>query len=103
MKGLIIKQCNTYFVEVNNKRTKSSYAYIKNQKLAQKLYNENYDIQRKYNILVLERPHSGGYSNTHVVHNNNTHCNLIGTNGNVDSVKELLKNNYIPSIIKILK
>ncbi len=46
------------------------------------------------------RPQSSKYDNLHVIRHENV-FNLIGTNGQTDELAELLKYDYLPSLVKI--
>jgi hypothetical protein len=96
----IISQNGVFLISVQNKRMKS-YAYIINQEDV-----PNKDIlyfEKKFNfeIIGLNRI-SSGYDNLHIVKYEDL-FNLIGTNGNTNSLKVLLKHNYIPNLVKLIK
>jgi hypothetical protein len=95
--GIINEQNGIYFVEFKNKRSKKVSAYIVNQNIA-KLY-----LNKKCNFkaIFLIRPQSSGYDNLHVIRFDNI-FNLTGSNGSIDKLEDLLKVNYIPSVVEII-
>ena len=101
IKGKIVRQNGTFLLEVSNKRIKSGYAYIINQNdinTKDILYSEK---EYNFEIIGLNRC-SQGYQNLHIVLHTDI-FNLIGTNGNVDELKTLLKHDYIPCLVKLIK
>lgn len=96
IKGEIISQNGIYLVPVNNSRTEA-YAYIVNQEDVEKdLYGKTYEFE----IVGIIRP-SKGYLNTHIIRGGDM-FNLIGTNGQLSLLKDLLKADYIPSLVRLI-
>lgn len=96
LKGKLVKQNGLYFAQFKNKRSKCVTAYILNQKECKNLAGNKYYFQ----FLTMIRPQSSGYDNLHVI-KYETIFNLIGTNGQTDDLEELLKYDYLPSLVKI--
>lgn len=98
----IINQYGVYFIEVCNKRTKSSHAYIINQEDVPEDY---YNKEHIFKVIAVNRPMSGGYDNLHVVlRKNSDYFGLVGTNaGSIDSYKDLSKCDYLPCVVKLIK
>ena len=101
IKGKIVRQNDTFLLEVSNKRIKSGYAYIINQNDINTKDILYFEKEYNFEIIGLNRC-SQGYQNLHIVLHTDI-FNLIGTNGNVDELKTLLKHDYIPCLVKLIK
>ena len=100
IKGKLVEQNGIYFAEFSNKKYNDFCAYIINQKDAKHAVRE-YKGSHLFDIIALVRP-SRGFQNLHVYRVHSCY-NLIGTNGNVDELKDLLKYDYIPSLVNFVK
>ena len=97
IEGKVVSQNGVFLIPVQNKIMKS-YAYITNQKDCSNLiHNKEYSFE----IIGLNRV-CDGYANLHIIKTSDV-FNLIGTNGDVDSLKELLNADYIPNLVKLIK
>lgn len=97
--GELTVQNDVMFGVFSNKRYKNHCAYIVNQKkalLCKDLYKQIY----LFEIIALHRPVST-YQNLHV-YSHKAQYNLIGTNGQKDNIIDLLKVDYIPTIVKLI-
>ena len=101
IKGKIVRQNDTFLLKVSNKRIKSGYAYIINQNDINTKDVLYFEKEYNFEIIGLNRC-SQGYQNLHIVLHTDI-FNLIGTNGNVDELKTLLKHDYIPCLVKLIK
>ena len=101
IKGKTVRQNGTFLLEVSNKRIKSGYAYIINQNDINTKDILYFEKEYNFEIIGLNRC-SQGYQNLHIVLHTDI-FNLIGTNGNVDELKTLLKHDYIPCLVKLIK
>lgn len=101
IKGKITKQNDVFLLKVSNKRIKSGYAYIVNQNDVNTKDVLYFEKEYNFEIIGLNRC-SQGYQNLHIVLHTDI-FNLIGTNGNVDELKTLLKHDYIPCLVKLKK
>lgn len=101
IKGFITQQNGIFLLKVSNKRIKQGYAYIINQNDVNTKDILYFEKEYKFEIIGLNRC-SQGYDNLHVVLHTDI-FNLIGTNGNVDDLKTLLKHDYIPCLVKLIK
>ena len=100
IKGFITEQNGIYLLKVSNKRIKQGYAYIINQNdinTKDILY-----FQKEYNFEIVGLNRVTEYDNLHIVRHSDI-FNLIGTNGSVDELKTLLKHDYIPCLVKLIK
>lgn len=98
IKGFIENQNDIFLLKVSNKRIKLGYAYIINQK---DVKNINY-FQKELNFEIIGLNRVTEYDNLHIVKHSDI-FNLVGTNGSVDTLKELLKYDYIPCLVKLIK
>jgi len=101
IKGFIKKQNNIFLLKVFNKRIKNGYAYIINQNDVDTKDILYFEKEYSFEIIGLNRC-SQGYDNLHILLHTDI-FNLIGTNGNVDDLKTLLKYDYIPCLVKLIK
>ena len=101
IKGRIATQNGIYLLKVSNKRIKQGYAYIINQNDVNTKDVLYFEKEYNFEIIGLNRC-SQGYQNLHIVLHTDI-FNLIGTNGNVDELKTLLKHDYIPCLVKLIK
>ena len=101
IKGKIAIQNDIFLLKVSNKRIKSGYAYIINQNNVNTKDVLYFEKEYNFEIIGLNRC-SQGYQNLHIVLHTDI-FNLIGTNGNVDELKTLLKHDYIPCLVKLIK
>lgn len=101
IKGKIAIQNDIFLLKVSNKRIKSGYAYIINQNDVNTKDILYFEKEYNFEIIGLNRC-SQGYQNLHIVLHTDI-FNLIGTNGNVDELKTLLKHDYIPCLVKLIK
>jgi len=101
IKGFITTQNGIFLLEVSNERIKNSYAYIVNQNDVNTkdiLY-----FEKKYNFEIIGlNKCSQGYDNLHIIKHSDI-FNLIDTNGETDDLKTLLKYDYIPCLVKLIK
>ena len=101
IKGKIVIQNDIFLLKVSNKRIKSGYAYIINQNNVNTKDVLYFEKEYNFEIIGLNRC-SQGYQNLHIVLHSDI-FNLVGTNGSVDTLKELLKYDYIPCLVKLIK
>lgn len=93
----IISQNGIFLIHIKNKRM-NSYAYIVNQdECINLIYGKGY----LFEIIGINRV-SQGYENLHIL-NRSDIFNLVGTNCEADELKELLKADYIPNLVKLIK
>ena len=101
IEGKIATQNGIFLLKVSNKKIKRGYAYIINQEDV-----DTTDIlyfEKKYNFEIIGLNNCNhGFQNLHIVLHTDM-FNLIGTNGNVEDLKTLLKYNYIPCLVKLIK
>jgi len=98
-KGKIEEQNGYYFVELSNKKRNIKAIIIDLPEPFKYNWNEIY----KFEAITMIHPLKG-YLNVHVVRKeNNNVFNFIGTNGNVDELKDLLLDHYLPNVVKLIK
>jgi hypothetical protein len=101
IKGFIKKQNSVFLLKVSNKRIKNGYAYIINQNDVDTKDILYFEKEFNFEIIGLNRC-SKGYDNLHIILHTDI-FNIVGTNGNVDDLKTLLKYDYIPCLVKLIK
>lgn len=99
-KSEIVEQNGYYFAHFSNERIKGQHAFIINQDDV-KQFDSLYEKEFLFEAITMTRVKASGYDNQHVIRHGSI-FNHMGTNGNVDNLKDLIDCDYLPQVVRLI-